>query len=145
MMFVSRVRAITFLTAGALTVLITFAAVVSAMVGHRVLNRDVARLMTLATGVLWVAHFAAGYRDTILRHIDERAGATVAQVAMLHADLDRLHRQVTALAEVVGEYGDSRETDGRVKMIHELGSSDGSSTTPIRAMRPVNGHAGTAN
>lgn len=89
----SPMRLGTLLAGVALTATIGFSIAVEGGRGINLVPADLARALWFGGTLAWVGHIAAICRDTMLKQI--------------HARLD-------TIAVDVGEYGDKRETDGRL-------------------------------
>lgn len=100
----SPMRLGTLLAGVALTVLIVFAIIAECATGVDLVPEDLGRALWFTAALAWFGHIAAICRDSMLRHVD---------------------RRLDTIAADIGEYGDQRETDGRLAGIRHTTETNG--------------------
>ncbi|GGM90714.1 hypothetical protein ACFFX1_54595 [Dactylosporangium sucinum] len=89
----SRLRLTTLLVGVFTTALIGFAVIAEAATNIELLSENISRGLWFIAALAWFGNIAAVCRDTMLR---------------------QLHQRLDRLAASIGDYGDQRETDGRL-------------------------------
>lgn len=115
----SPLRITSIISAASMTLLTIFTMVVSRVVHQDVLPADAVDLLVALTSVLWICYLVAHCRDQVLRR------------------LDGLIDRVDMLETAIGEYGDSRATDGRLSAMRLLAEEQKQGPNPGDRLRSV--------
>jgi hypothetical protein len=145
----------TLVIASVCTTLLIVAAIVDAVVATDLpWLRDIGSLFRAGACVGWVAFVLVRVRDGLLpamerahgetraqvdknhRETREHVGAVMAEVAVVADRSDQLRELVNALILHIDEFGDAKETDGRIAAMRELASKTNGATHP-RPLRPA--------